>query len=94
MFEPDLVICSLQVNATEDSGTLSLIKHVIYAWQRISSFYSAFVEGPAVNAHALTACLLLDEQHRDDRMDCYKGECNPFQATQQFVFAVLQLQNR
>ena len=56
-FQPDLVICRLQINATEHFGTLQVIEHFVYSWQGIL----VLVEGPVVNAHAQPTSTLLDE---------------------------------
>ena len=41
--QPDLVVCTLQINPTEDSRALQLVKQLIYAWQRITILDSLFV---------------------------------------------------
>lgn len=58
--QPHLLVYCLQAMLLSTDGTLQLIKHVIYARQRIP----IPVEGPALDAHVQTTSILLDEKHR------------------------------
>ena len=62
--QSDLMVCTLQVYAGEDSGTLQLVKQVINAGQGVPILLGLLVERTVVNAHAHGAVLLC---HKYDR---------------------------
>ena len=62
--QPDLIVCTLQINAADDRCTLQLIKQLINAWQWIAVLDGLIIETAMVNTHAQVTSLLLDKQHR------------------------------
>ena len=50
--EPDLVVCTLRVNTTEDLRTLQPVKQVSCAWQQIPILDCVLVQSSEIKAHA------------------------------------------